>query len=51
MQRIITLYFYFTCFKGSTGVMFSDVAGIDDAVEELQEVNLISLKHNFANTC
>lgn len=24
--------------QGSTGVMFSDVAGIDEAVEELQEV-------------
>lgn len=25
-------------FQGSTGVKFSDVAGIDEAVEELQEV-------------
>lgn len=27
-----------TCLQGSTGVMFSDVAGIEEAVEELQEV-------------
>lgn len=27
-------------FQGSTGVKFSDVAGIDEAVEELQEVFL-----------
>lgn len=25
-------------FQGSTGVKFSDVAGIEEAVEELQEV-------------
>jgi len=25
-------------FQGSTGVKFGDVAGIDEAVEELQEV-------------
>lgn len=27
-----------TFFQGSTGVKFGDVAGIDEAVEELQEV-------------
>lgn len=27
-------------FQGSTGVKFSDVAGIDEAVEELQEVSV-----------
>lgn len=27
-----------TFFQGSTGIKFSDVAGIDDAVDELQEV-------------
>lgn len=27
--------------QGSTGVKFSDVAGIDEAVEELQEVLLM----------
>lgn len=28
-------------FQGSTGVKFCDVAGIDEAVEELQEVILL----------
>jgi len=30
-----------TFFQGSTGIKFSDVAGIDDAVDELQEVILL----------
>lgn len=30
--------FGITFFQGSTGIKFSDVAGIDGAVEELQEV-------------
>lgn len=34
--------FGITFFQGSTGVKFSDVAGIDDAVDELQEVILLS---------
>lgn len=31
-----------TLFQGSTGVKFGDVAGIDEAVEELQEVIFFS---------
>lgn len=36
---IFLYYFGTTFFQGSTGVKFSDVAGIDEAVEELQEVS------------
>ncbi|KAG1346677.1 putative inactive ATP-dependent zinc metalloprotease FTSHI 1, chloroplastic [Cocos nucifera] len=36
--RVDMSYFILLCgFQGSTGVKFSDVAGIDEAVEELQE--------------
>jgi len=39
---MVFTYSYFglwkTLFQGSTGVKFCDVAGIDEAVEELQEV-------------
>lgn len=33
--------FGITSFQGSTGIKFSDVAGIDEAVEELQEVIIL----------
>lgn len=42
--------FGITTFQGSTGVKFSDVAGIDEAVEELQEVILLYIA-DFNNEC
>lgn len=38
----------FCFFKGTTGVAFADVAGIDDVVKELQEV-LITASLNVAS--
>lgn len=39
----LEFYFVLACVQGSTGVKFSDVAGIDEAVEELLEVFVISI--------
>lgn len=46
-------FYYFAMFsQGSTGVKFSDVAGIDEAVEELQEVlSLPPYLHEFFVVC
>ena len=41
----------FFSFQGSTGVLFEDIAGIDDVVEELQEAStnfLDSMCHRVA---
>jgi len=38
---MLIVSFGITSFQGSTGVKFCDVAGIDEAVEELQEVILL----------
>lgn len=47
----LTLFLLFqlciVCFQGSTGVKFNDVAGIDEAVEELQEVIILSIAVNI----
>lgn len=36
---ILFMYNVLTSVQGSTGVLFSDVAGIEEAVAELQEVS------------